>query len=251
MVDSGYVYDRGEAIVVGSHGDTSYLYHSGEPVLNRGRSLLVHETGIGLGGGGSLTWNKFLDGHPNASVQFNTGQEEVYYEHDGGEGGTWIGAYSNENADSPPWEIEFANVNGTQNDINNNVGFGVVSGTPPDPRPFLDPQNHSYIGYHFDEAYQETGEAPSGHALVTSDGSATDQNGDNVVEIDPVDFSDTDFVVGFDGTEAYLKQDGLEIARTSQQVADRNYMVVCSIEDDGESTASENVSVGAVLTSGL
>lgn len=253
MTDSDYFYESGEPIEVGSHGDTDYFFSSGEPVLNNGRSKYFKETGVGVGGGGGLTWNPFTDGHPSANVSFNTGQEEVLYEFtDQNTGGYWIGAYSNEKLDTPPWEVTFQNVNGSQNDIENNVGLGVVTGTPPNPRPFLDAPDHHYIGYHYDEQYigGDDEESATGHALVTNDPNSTAGGvsgaEDNVVEISAVDFSDTDFTVGFDGTDAYLVQDGTEIARTSTQAVDASYMVVCSIEDDGDSPVDETVSVGAV-----
>lgn len=50
MALSNYVFESGDAIEVGSHGDHSYVYHSGNPVLDSGRSNYVFESGTGLGG---------------------------------------------------------------------------------------------------------------------------------------------------------------------------------------------------------
>lgn len=49
MVD--FVYESGEPIVVGSHGQTDHVFASGTPVTNGGESSLVYESGVGLGGG--------------------------------------------------------------------------------------------------------------------------------------------------------------------------------------------------------
>ena len=51
MPESGFVFEGGEAIDVGQHGDTDLVYHQGDPVPNTGQSSLVFEQGVGLGGG--------------------------------------------------------------------------------------------------------------------------------------------------------------------------------------------------------
>lgn len=53
MADSTYVFESGDPIQVGSHGETSYLYESGSPVRNDGESSVVFESGTGLGGAGN------------------------------------------------------------------------------------------------------------------------------------------------------------------------------------------------------
>ena len=55
MPDSDLVFEQGEAIDVGSHGDDDLLYHDGDPVPNTGASSLVFEAGTGLGGDGGIT----------------------------------------------------------------------------------------------------------------------------------------------------------------------------------------------------
>lgn len=50
MAKSNYTFERGEAIDVGTHGDTSFVYHSGDPVPNSGDSTVVFEAGVGIGG---------------------------------------------------------------------------------------------------------------------------------------------------------------------------------------------------------
>lgn len=49
MADSTYVFESGEAIEIGGHGQTDFLYHSGDAVLNQGLSTYVFESGTGLG----------------------------------------------------------------------------------------------------------------------------------------------------------------------------------------------------------
>lgn len=54
MPESNYVHESGEPIAVGTHGETNFLFHSGDPVPNTGRSDYVFESGVGLGGGDFL-----------------------------------------------------------------------------------------------------------------------------------------------------------------------------------------------------
>jgi len=49
MADSTFVYEQGEAISVGSHGDHDFVFHEGDPVTDTGISDLVFEAGTGLG----------------------------------------------------------------------------------------------------------------------------------------------------------------------------------------------------------
>lgn len=50
MTKSDFVFEKGEPIEVGSHGETDLLYHQGDPAPDTGRSDLVFEAGTGLGG---------------------------------------------------------------------------------------------------------------------------------------------------------------------------------------------------------
>ena len=47
---SDYIYESGRAINVGFHGDHDYVYASGDEVPDTGGSVLVYESGTGLGG---------------------------------------------------------------------------------------------------------------------------------------------------------------------------------------------------------
>lgn len=49
MTQSGYVFEKGGAIDVGSHGDHDFVYHSGDPVPDSGESDFVFEAGVGFG----------------------------------------------------------------------------------------------------------------------------------------------------------------------------------------------------------
>lgn len=51
MTDSDFVFERGEPIDHGEHGDHDLAYHKGSPVLDDGDSSLVFEVGTGLGSG--------------------------------------------------------------------------------------------------------------------------------------------------------------------------------------------------------
>jgi len=45
-----YIFEQGEAIALGSHGEHDYVFASGEKVPDTGTSTLVFESGTGLGG---------------------------------------------------------------------------------------------------------------------------------------------------------------------------------------------------------
>lgn len=51
MPDSDYIFESGEAISVGSHGEHDFVYASGKEVTDTGQSEYVYEAGTGLGGG--------------------------------------------------------------------------------------------------------------------------------------------------------------------------------------------------------
>lgn len=59
-----YIYESGKQIPLGSHGDSDYVYASGEPVPNTGISEYVFESGIGIGGAGDII-DDFEDGDLN------------------------------------------------------------------------------------------------------------------------------------------------------------------------------------------
>lgn len=51
---SQFVFEEGEAIDVGSHGEHDFTFHEGEPVPDTGQSTLTFEEGTGLGSAGHL-----------------------------------------------------------------------------------------------------------------------------------------------------------------------------------------------------
>lgn len=83
MPDSNFVFEAGEPINVGSHGETDYVYAAGEPVPNNGVSPLVFESGAGLGGGGEFVLS---DGAGSASgspgVIGRSGSVNDFYDHE-------------------------------------------------------------------------------------------------------------------------------------------------------------------------
>ena len=54
MAKSSYVFETGQAVDIGVHGQSSYAFVSGEPLVNEGLSAYVFESGVGLRGG----WEK-------------------------------------------------------------------------------------------------------------------------------------------------------------------------------------------------
>lgn len=51
----GFVYEEGEEIVTGAHGQHDFTYAEDTPVTDQGVSELVFEEGTGIGGGNSVT----------------------------------------------------------------------------------------------------------------------------------------------------------------------------------------------------
>lgn len=49
MTDSAFTFESGEPIDVGRAGEHDYVFESGKPVVDEGKSTLVFETGTGLG----------------------------------------------------------------------------------------------------------------------------------------------------------------------------------------------------------
>lgn len=50
MGESSYVFESGEPVITGVHGDHSYTYVSGNPLTDKGVSSYVFESGTGIGG---------------------------------------------------------------------------------------------------------------------------------------------------------------------------------------------------------
>ncbi|AGM11743.1 hypothetical protein HCTV5_137 [Halovirus HCTV-5] len=59
MPGSGFVFEEGEAIRVGSHGQHDFVYHERAEVTDAGQSNFVFEAGTGLGGGGLEDFENF------------------------------------------------------------------------------------------------------------------------------------------------------------------------------------------------
>lgn len=50
MAKSKYIFESGEGIDVGSHGEHDYVFSQGSPVADTGKSAYVFESGTGIGG---------------------------------------------------------------------------------------------------------------------------------------------------------------------------------------------------------
>lgn len=83
MPKSGFVFEAGEAIDVGEHGNSDYVYASGSPVTDEGISSLVYESGNGLRGV-SVIVDDFEDGdvseYNKESATTIAAQSSVVYE---------------------------------------------------------------------------------------------------------------------------------------------------------------------------
>lgn len=71
MVDSDYSFISGEPIEIGNHGQHSYLFESGEPVVDSGKSDFVFESGVGLDGFALTLGDDFVD--QADPIYFNNG----------------------------------------------------------------------------------------------------------------------------------------------------------------------------------
>lgn len=49
---TGFIYEEGEEVLTGDHGETELAFAEGDPIPDRGVSDLVFEEGTGIGGGG-------------------------------------------------------------------------------------------------------------------------------------------------------------------------------------------------------
>lgn len=93
MSDSNFVFEQGEPIEVGTHGETDFVFHEGDPVPNTGRSDFVFEAGVGLGGASLVfdgteigfydtglsqsDWAARRDNAPNMYEWVNQGYDEL------------------------------------------------------------------------------------------------------------------------------------------------------------------------------
>jgi len=68
MANSNFVFEEGEAIDVGRHGDHDYVYADGNKVVDAGDSTIVFESGVGLGGG------DIIDDFEDADLSEYTGE---------------------------------------------------------------------------------------------------------------------------------------------------------------------------------
>lgn len=90
MPESDFVYEKGDAIDVGTHGDHDYVFAKGDPVQDTGESAVVFESGTGIGGGGSITFRWYAaDGTELASLgpiedqEFRSGGVRLVINHSG------------------------------------------------------------------------------------------------------------------------------------------------------------------------
>lgn len=81
-----YIFESGESVRVGTHGDTDYVYASGDPVPNTGGSTLIYETGVGLGGGD--IWSYAYDQTDLSTVGAITSEQNhtEFYDYQGSSG---------------------------------------------------------------------------------------------------------------------------------------------------------------------
>jgi len=102
MVKSDYVFESGQAIDVGSHKETNFLFHSGKPVPNTGLSTLVFESGTGLG---AKTFRYSINGGPlKTMLTVETAEDHVpYYNSQLSEGSSPSHGDADHNYLAPTW----------------------------------------------------------------------------------------------------------------------------------------------------
>lgn len=75
------LYISGKLVQTGTHGETSYVFDSGEPVPNTGVSDYVYESGTGVGGGLEMAWNSQAKESVGAISTAET--QDTFYGYDG------------------------------------------------------------------------------------------------------------------------------------------------------------------------
>lgn len=105
MPESNFVYEEGEAIDTGRHGETDYVFHQGDPVPNEGVSSLVFESGTGLGAawveltGLGVTSNDGNAAVVNGKIYFAPGEDATVHEYDISSD-SWSTAFSRTHSDN-------------------------------------------------------------------------------------------------------------------------------------------------------
>jgi len=187
MPDSKFVFESGEAISVGRHGQDDFVYHAGDAVPNSGDSTLVFESGVGLGSAiiegfedGDVTeWRK-LDGNFGEDT-FNASTNRVF-------DGAYSGRCRNQGSGSTP---RFASYPGdglraypTRDDsVEFWINFDNQSRGQYKPRVATDPSSNAYVEIRWD-AYNSS----YGLECRNQDGSLADEV---VISLNVENYADT------------------------------------------------------------
>jgi hypothetical protein len=240
MPDSSYVFESGTPVKVGSHGQTSYLFHSGDAVLNEGESTYVFESGVGLRGGLVDWYSRVgLEGSAtDSSVTLygdTTVTPEMKLEHDGsntaggGDDDAFLNVY-NQEPTSGDFTFRFLNSDYTDADPDdNNYVLGATTAAKDSLRLF-----DSYGGpvIYFISAINDR------YEFIYRDSST-----DNRASVSSPWSSTTDVEIEKSGSTATLYFDGSSVASVSG-VQDADYHAAATLEDDGSITQAETGTVG-------
>jgi len=132
MVTSDFVFEEGEGIDVGTHGDHDYVFADGEPVPDTGQSTIVFEDGTGIGGN---VWNLNEYGGLDATLDTSIIDVEARISYTNGSTGDFAAIWRDSPIDiSNGFDVTFVDVQSDKGLSDDNKGVGlsssVTSGSP-------------------------------------------------------------------------------------------------------------------------
>jgi hypothetical protein len=177
--------------------------------------------------------NVSIGGTPFVDISHDGATDE-----NAGDKDTFLVVYRKLAMPSPPWEIKYEDFSYSQNDPNseNNFAAGFYASNSGRPN---DNESTASAAYETKEQGNDIDGIDDNFAF--EDGSG----GENVQSLSVVDWSTShNLVIGFTGSEAYLKIDGSEVARLSGP--SKTYYPFFSLEDDNDSSFGEQVTVESI-----
>lgn len=230
-----YIFENGQAVDVGSHGEHSYVYADGTPVPDTGKSTFVFEDGVGIGGG----WLKFDDG-ASPGVDLNVSGAEFTIEHDGS-------ATSGESVDaefpyayrevplSYPIDVTFESISHTYNNIENNLHIQLVDeGAVGSERP----HNSACINFINTEKQYSIGDSQDGQEETF----VSIYDGSNIVDSVLDVGKPTNIRFQYDGSTATITIDG--VSHTLSGSISGPLVPCIEVEDDDDVPDGEKLTLG-------
>lgn len=218
MVESDFVFERGDPINVGNHGETDFVFSGGNKVVNSGTSDFIFEAGIGLGG----RWlkNEYRDLEVTINTSINGVEARMEYEN--GERGNYAIIYLNLNPESGNgFDVTFKDVATEKSKAEDNMTVGLVA----------DPENYNRTkAGATDDAFgftvEEARTKESAVETFTPDGIHSKIDGEYPFP------GPTDLRVEWDGSTATFYKNGNTIDTASTSTPSSNYFPYLHIEGE-------------------